>query len=61
VFFRAPLKRELDTYLDALKGFPDFTKLVTEKAMLFVKTGHFLKAYCGLLTPIILPTGMYLK
>jgi cell fate regulator YaaT (PSP1 superfamily) len=36
------LNYELDTYLDALKGFPDFeTKLVTEKAMLFVKNRIF--------------------
>jgi cell fate regulator YaaT (PSP1 superfamily) len=36
------LNYELDTYMDALKGFPDFeTKLVTEKEMQFVKTRYF--------------------
>jgi cell fate regulator YaaT (PSP1 superfamily) len=38
------LNYELDTYLDALKGFPDFeTKLVTEKEMLFVKKQDIFK------------------
>jgi cell fate regulator YaaT (PSP1 superfamily) len=36
------LNYELDTYMDALKGFPDFeTKLVTEKGTQFVKTRYF--------------------
>jgi cell fate regulator YaaT (PSP1 superfamily) len=38
------LNYELDTYMDALKGFPDFeTKLVTEKEMQFVKNKIFSK------------------
>jgi cell fate regulator YaaT (PSP1 superfamily) len=36
------LNYELDTYMDALKGFPDFeTKLVTEKVTQFVKNKIF--------------------
>jgi hypothetical protein len=45
-----------DTYLDALKGFL-ILKLVTEKEMLFVKTG-FKAVVC---LHQFLPTGMCLK
>jgi cell fate regulator YaaT (PSP1 superfamily) len=39
------LNYELDTYMDALKHFPDFeTKLVTEKEMPFAKNKTSLKA-----------------
>jgi cell fate regulator YaaT (PSP1 superfamily) len=51
------LNYELDTYMDALKGFPDFeTKLVTEKEMQFVKT--IFSKINGLPTLIILLTGI---